>query len=90
MTSATPIEEADSTATRSRLRKDRATRACSSASTTSTEPPADHSAMSDQAAFVEGVSNPPGSRTATVSRSAWTDRALRSAARRSLRLTLKV
>ena len=42
------------------------------------------------AAFVEGSSNAAGSNAAIVPRSAWTESALRSAARRSLRLTLNV
>ena len=78
------------TEVRLRLRNERATLACSSLSTSSTEPPLDQSATRSAAFLVEGVSNPAMSSTAIVPRSACTLRALRSAARRSLRLTLKV
>ena len=87
---ATPTDAAVRTATRSRLRNDSATGACSALTTTSTEPPCDQPASSAAAAFVDGVSNPAGSRIASDSRSACTESALRSAARRSLRLILKV
>src|SRR3954454_9829839 len=92
-TSATPAPVAGSTETRSRLRNDSAP--CSSASprTTRTEPRSapSQSPSSFAAALVEGVSKPlVASKTASESRSAWMLSALRSAARRSLRLTLKV
>src|SRR5919204_1605993 len=90
MTSATPAFVAGRTETRARLRNDSATRTCSSVRTTRTEPPPDQSARSCAACLVDGVSKPDGSRIAIVPRSAWTESALRSAARRSLRLTLNV
>ena len=47
-------------------------------------------ATNSAGAFVDGSSNAAGSNAAIVPRSAWTESALRSAARRSLRLTLNV
>jgi hypothetical protein len=88
--SATPTPLAGSTETRGRFRNDSATRACSSASTSSTEPRPAQSAIRPAACLVDGVSKSLGSRTAIVERSAWIDSTLRSAARRSLRLTLSV
>src|SRR5215208_7159169 len=92
-TSATPAPVAGSTETRSRLRNDSATCSSVSPSTTRTEPRSSpsQSPSSFAAALVEGLSKPfAASNTASESRSAWTLSALRSAARRSLRLTLKV
>jgi hypothetical protein len=54
------------------------------------EPLTPQSPSSAAAALVEGVSNVLGSKTASDSRSAWIDSALRRAARFSLRLILKV
>ena len=90
MRSATPTIEAGSTDTRSRLRNDSAARSCASVSTISVGRPRPESASSFAAPLVEGVSNCAGSKIAIELRSACTDSALRSAARRSLRLTLKV
>ena len=88
--SATPTIEADSTETRVMLRNDSAACSWSSASTTRTGMLSPASASSAAAFFVAGVSNAFASSTAIESRAACTDSALRSAARRSLRLTLKV
>src|SRR3954469_22100724 len=73
-----------------RLRKLRATRSSASPRTISREPLAPQSATSLAAALVETSSNALGSKPAIEPRSAWIDSALRNAARRSLRLTLKV
>ncbi len=51
---------------------------------------APHLASACAAALVEGVSKADASRTATESRSAWTEKAERIARRRALRLTLTV
>ena len=53
-------------------------------------PLAPHLASASAAVLVEGVSKLEASRTATESRSAWTERAERIARRRALRLTLTV
>src|SRR3954454_12922335 len=86
-TSATPTSSTCMTFTRARLRNDLAAASSPSASPTSTEPP--RWASSRPAAWaVEGVSKLVASRTWSVSRSACTESAERSAARRALRLTL--
>src|SRR3954451_1614000 len=91
ITSATPTLVTGSTArTWSRLRKLSAATSWSSRRTTRIVPLAPQSATSAAAAFVDGVSNEATSKAAIVPRSAWTDSALRNAARRSLRLTLNV
>src|SRR3954471_8375386 len=91
MTSTTPTPLAGSTArTWSRLRKLRAARSSLSCRTTRIVPFAPQSATSLAAALVDGSSNVAASNATSVPRSAWTDSALRNAARRSLRLTLKV
>src|SRR3954463_2129849 len=92
-TSAMPRLVAGSTDTRARLRKESATCCSASSRTTRTDPrPApSQSPRSFAAALVEGVSKPlAASKIASDSRSAWMLSALRNAARRSLRLTLKV
>ena len=88
--SATPVAAAGTTETPDRFRNDLAADASSSPSTTSVGAGWAHFASAAAADFVEGASNAPPSSTAIDPRSAWTDRALRSAARRALRLTLKV
>ncbi len=90
MRSAIPTIDVDSTEMRFMLRNDSAACSWSSARMTSVGKARPASASSPNAFFVEGVSNGLGSKTAIESRAAWTDSALRSAARRSLRLTLKV
>src|SRR3954447_16524616 len=89
--SATPTSEDGRTLTRSRLRNERATVACSSARTTRTPLGWPQSETRAAACLADGVSaNGVGSSTASEPRPACSDRALRSAVRRSLRLTLKV
>ena len=85
-----PTIETDRTEMRFMLRNDSAACSCSSPRMTSVGSARPESASSAAAGFVEGVSNALTSKTAIESRAAWTERALRSAARRSLRLTLKV
>ena len=51
---------------------------------------APHLASAAAACLVDGVSKAEASRTATLPRSAWTERAERIARRRALRLTLTV
>src|SRR4051794_11107901 len=88
--SATPQSSAASTLTPARLRKDlKAVASSGPDSTTSTEPPR-RSAIRSAACLVEGASNAPASSPNTEPRSAWIESALRSAARRALRLTLTV
>src|SRR3954449_2878919 len=88
--SATPMSSTCRTITRERLRKDLAAVSSSSASAISTEPP--RCAFRSSAALdVLGVSPKPGASTTwIVPRSACTDSAERSAARRALRLTLRM
>src|SRR4051794_25800278 len=89
--SATPTLVVGITArTSARLRKLSAARSSASPRTMTREPLAPQSATSLAAALVETSSNALGSKTAIEPRSAWIDSALRNAARRSLRLTLKV
>src|ERR671923_1328315 len=86
--SATPASSAASTSTPSRLRNDLAAFASSCASTTSVEPER-RSASSPAACLVDGASKAPASTPKTDSRSACSESAERSAARRALRLTLR-
>src|SRR3954464_15025310 len=87
--SATPTSSTCRTTTRERLRNDLAAVSSSSARATSTEPP--RWALSSAEAFdVLGSSKPGASTTWMVPRSACTDSAERSAARRALRLTLRM
>src|SRR4051794_14554275 len=88
-TSATPTASVGTTLTPARLRKDLAASDCSAPMTTSTEPPR-RSAISSAAFLVDGPSKSAGSNAKIDLRSAWIDSALRSAARRALRLTLTV
>ena len=90
MTSATPASPTGITATRPRFRNDLPAAASASVSSTSVGDGAPQSASSAAACLVAGPSNTALSNTAIDSRSAWTDSALRSAARRALRLTLTV
>ena len=88
--SATPQSSAASTVTPARLRNDlKAADSSGPDSTSSTEPPR-RSSISSAACFVDGSSNAPASSPKTEPRPACTDSALRSAARRALRLTLTV
>src|SRR6202034_2819448 len=88
--SATPTFSCFSTATPARLRNDSAALASSAASTTSVEPGRFQSSSRSNACLVFGALNAEESSTASEPRSACSDSALRSAARCSLRLTLKV
>src|SRR4051812_3027889 len=89
--SAIPTSEDGRTLTRSRLRNERATVACSSVRTTRTPLGWSQSFTSAAACLLDGVSaNGLGSSAASDPRDACSDNALRSAVRRSLRLTLKV
>src|SRR4051794_35885810 len=89
--SAMPTLSAGRTDSRSTLRNESAMRSSSMPSTTSTPAGWSQSRKSATASLVDGVSvNGAGSRTASEPREACSDSALRSAARRSLRLTLKV
>src|SRR2546423_6294736 len=88
--SATPVAFAGRTVTRDRFRNDLAAAASSSPSTRSVGAGWSHFASAAAAAFVEGSSNAALSSTAIDPRSAWIESALRSAARRALRLTLTV
>ena len=72
------------------LRKLFAAPPSSGASTIRVERLAPHLSSASAAVLVEGVSKAPASSTATLSRSAWTESAERSALRRALRLTLTV
>src|SRR4051812_39954355 len=85
--SATPTSSTCRTITRERLRNDLAAVSSSSPSATSTEPPRWFSSR-PAALAVLGASKDAASSTWIVPRSACTDSALRSAARRALRLTL--
>src|SRR3954447_22446821 len=88
--SATPTSSEASTFTPARLRNDLKTAASSAPVTTmSTEPPR-RSAISSAACLVDGASKPAASSPNNEPRSACTDSAQRSAARRALRLTLTV
>ena len=89
--SATPTLEGASTATRSMLRNDSAGAALLAGARRPASPRGlPQSASSAAAALVEGASKAAASRIAIEPRSACSESALRSAARRSLRLTLKV
>ena len=72
------------------LRNDFPAALSSAPSTTRIGSAGSQSFSSPTACAVEGSANAPPSNTASDSRSACSDSALRSAARRSLRLTLKV
>src|SRR5690242_14868231 len=87
--SATPTSSACSTWTPARLRNDLAAIVSSSASAIRTEPPR-WAVSSSAARLVDGSSKPAASSTCSDPRSACTDSAARSAARRALRLTLTV
>src|SRR5437763_9975112 len=76
--------------TRGRLRNDFPAASSSVARSTSVGSGAPQSVSSEAARLVEGSSHDPASKTATDSRSAWTERAPRSAPRRALRLTFTV
>src|SRR5215211_1394467 len=88
--SAIPTSSTCRTATSARLRNDLAQVSSPSPSTTSTLPSPSKPAIVAAAALVEGVSKLDGSSAAIVPRSAWSDRAARSARRRALRFTLTV
>src|SRR5436190_2386660 len=89
--SAMPTLSAGRTDSRSTLRNESAMRSSSMPSTTSTPAGWSQSRKSATASLVDGVSvNGAGSRTASEPREACSDSAQRSAARRSLRLTLNV
>ena len=88
--SATPTLAGLGTATRAMLRNDSAAADSSAASTTSVGRGWSQSSSRSNAWLVFGASKAPASRTASEPRSACSESALRSAARCSLRLTLKV
>ena len=88
--SATPTSASLSTATRARLRKDRAASASSAASATSVGRGAVPAFEQREGLARRGLLKALGSRIASEPRRACRERALRSAARCSLRLTLKV
>ncbi len=90
MMSATPTSSAGMAWALAMLRNDLPAAASSAPSTTSTGSAGSQSFRSPTAWAVEGASKAPASNTASDERSACSDRAERSAARRSLRLTLKV
>src|SRR3954451_19739268 len=85
--SATPASSWARTVTPARVRNERPASSSSASRMTRTEPPR-RSAISSDARFVDGASKPAASRPKNEDRSAWTDSAARSAARRALRLTL--
>src|SRR6185312_7231329 len=89
-TSATPASPTGITSTRARLRNDLPASASSSDSSTSQGPLEPQSASKSAASAVEGPSKDVASNTASDSRPACSDSAPRIAARRALRLTLKV
>ena len=89
-TSATPAASARATLTPSMLRKLFATLSSSEPITISVGPSAPHLRSASAACLVAGSLKLPPSRTATLSRSAWTLSAARSALRRALRFTLTV
>src|SRR2546430_265832 len=88
--SLTPTSSTARTDTRARLRKERAAASSSGASTTRVGRAWPHSCRSSRAWRVFGSEKADASRIATEPRSACRERALRSAARCSLRLTLNV
>ena len=90
ITSATPAAPTSSTWVRGKLRKLFIAPVSSAVRTTRIGFLAPHLASAWAAVLVEGVSKLEASRTATESRSAWTESAERIARRRALRLTLTV
>jgi hypothetical protein len=88
ITSATPAASASATLTPSMFLKLFATVSSSAPITTSVGPWAPHLRSASAACLVAGSLKVLPSRTATLSRSAWTLRAARSALRRALRFTL--
>ena len=88
--SAMPASVAVRTVTRARLRKDLTVVTSSAATITSAGIVCSHPASSSAACLVAGASRASAASTASDPRAACSDSALRSAARRALRLTLKV